>query len=111
MSLISTIRNWPDKKKRNFTIVTAIILTLLIVGVWYWFDSTYNAKDEPTYKPNPFASFSGMFQDIGNEFHTASNQLASTTAFVKAQLASSTATSTPASTSTSATSTVKAGKK
>ncbi len=107
MSWITNIRNWPEKKKRNFAVFTAIILTLIIVGVWYWFDTTYNAKDESTYKPNLFSSFSGMFSDIANEFHLASAQLASTTAFIRSEIASSTATSTLASTSTAATSTKK----
>ena len=110
MKVIERIKSWPEKKKRSFAIILAIVLTIVIVGVWYWYDATYNAKNESTYHPNPFASFSGMFSDISNEFHSASTQLASTTAFIKSEIASSTATST-ATTSASTSTTQKTAKK
>ena len=32
------IRGWSDKKKRNFSILLAVVLTLLIVFLWHTFD-------------------------------------------------------------------------
>jgi len=110
MPFLEKIKSWPPKKKRNFSVFVAVILTLIIVGAWHWYDATYN-NDNSTYKPDPFESLSGFFSDVGNEFRAASNQLASTTAFIKEQLASSTATSTATSAPQVASTTQKSAKK
>ncbi len=91
MSFIDKIKNWPNKKKRFFSIAAAIFLTIVIVGPWYWLEIAQNKNTEPAHKSDSLSSLNKLFQDISGEFHTASEQFGSTTAFIKSQLASTSA--------------------
>jgi len=71
MSILNSIRQKPDNQKKLFSLVSAIILTLLIVFVWYSFtsnlDSTNMAGED---KPSTLSSLSPL-QVIKDEFSKA----------------------------------------
>jgi len=98
MSLIQKIQDWSDKKKKIFSIITAIFLTLIIAGLWYQFHGSQNKSDASV--SNSFSSFNKMFEDIGNGFNAATNQFGSTTDLIRSQFASSTIFDATTSTST-----------
>jgi len=76
MGLLTKIREMPDNKKKIFSLVTAIILTLIIVVVWFSFTnvSSPNSVNEE----NKLSSFSPM-QVIKDEFSKAFSNFKSTT--------------------------------
>lgn len=59
MKYLDVVKKWPIEKKRNFSIIVAVFLTLLIIGINYsvnlvWHDdetvNTYAEKDNPINK-------------------------------------------------------------
>ncbi len=75
MSILAKIRQKPDNQKKLFSFMMAIILTLVIVVVWYSFISNTGPKQiagEET--PNTLSSLSPM-QVIKDEFSKAFSNL------------------------------------
>lgn len=71
MGILNKIRQRPDNQKKLFSLVMAIILTLIIVVVWYSFTSNSGSKQiagEET--PNTLSSLSPL-QVIKDEFSKA----------------------------------------
>ena len=69
MGILNSIRNQPDNQKKIVSLVLAVILTAIIVSVWF----TYSDKGEnkiASEEPNKLSSVS-PFQMIKEEFSKA----------------------------------------
>ena len=97
MSLLDKIKQRPDNQKKIFSLVTAIILTLVILVVWMSFSGV---SDQPKTDSNKLSSVSplGVIKD---EFFKAFSNFKNITTELKAtDTATSTATSTEIATTT-----------
>ncbi|MBU6370850.1 MAG: hypothetical protein KGH93_02525 [Patescibacteria group bacterium] len=108
MSFLDKIRNWPEGKKRTFAVVTALVLTFVIVVGWGIFDAAVNRQSSNS---DAFLPLRGTIDEFLNEFHSASANLASTTAAIRAEYASMTAKMATGTASTTATTSQKKVKK
>jgi hypothetical protein len=71
MSILETVREKPDNQKKLFALVGAIILTLLIVFVWYSFGSNRKSADLAAAVGESRLSSVSPWQVIKDEFSDA----------------------------------------
>jgi methyl-accepting chemotaxis protein len=69
MSILEKIKSRPDNQKKIFSLVTAVILTLIIVGLWFSLTSDSDKVAEKN-APSKLSSISPM-QVIKDEFSKA----------------------------------------
>jgi hypothetical protein len=67
MSILTKIRQWPDNRKRVFSLVSALVLTLVILILWL---STGSSQVLPQAEESKLSSISPM-QVIKDEFTKA----------------------------------------
>ncbi len=106
MSFLGTIQNWPEKKKRNFSILLASILTVVIIVSWFAFNPAQKGSDafQSAYASNQINALKDSFQKFLTQFQLLKGQIASTT---KALIQNSTSTTPTAASTTLSTTTTK----
>ena len=67
MSILTRIRQWPDNRKRVFSLVSALVLTLVILILWL---SAGSSQISPQVEESKLSSISPM-QVIKDEFTKA----------------------------------------
>lgn len=70
MGILSSIKRRSDSEKNVFSFFTAIIFTLVIVGVWFSFKSAYSNNQANGEKENKLSSLNPV-QVIKDEFSRA----------------------------------------
>ena len=88
MNIINRMKKWPDEKKRNFSVIASLFLTILMAGSWYGFSMKYqpsvSKRDNTT-----FESVKQSFNDIFSTFSKTTDQIARNAASLKAMASSS----------------------
>ncbi len=113
MSFLGGMRQWPDGKKRNFSLFIAFCVTSLLVSGWGIFDRIHNRSSAPA-SDDSFAYLKETAKTFVNGFNAAKEQyFGATTTALLTSLLHGVGTSTVATTSTSTTlvSTTSASKK
>ena len=74
-NLISRIRNWPIEKKKFFSILIAIVLTILIVVLNMYFNSIWQDETPKTnyLQENAINSMQKSFSNVLNEIQPTIN--------------------------------------
>jgi hypothetical protein len=78
MGILNLIRQQSDGQKKIVSLVTAVILTLIIVFVWYSFSNSNGSEELAVNEPSKLSSISPV-QMIKDEFSKAFSNFKETT--------------------------------
>ena len=89
MKIIDRISKWPSEKKKIFSLIVAVFLTILIIILWFTVDF-YFKKDniEDTVSSDNFSevkeSFLNIFEDLNTNISTTSeNNINASTSLIE----------------------------
>ena len=75
MNGFNDLKNWPDKKKRVFSIILAAVITLIIVGTWIVLRPKVKIDDEINNENNKAAqSIKESIDEISEKFSEMKGQ-------------------------------------
>jgi|LakMenEpi03Aug12_release.lakeMendotaPanAssembly.Ray.scaffolds.fasta_scaffold1044939_2 hypothetical protein len=71
MKIIERISKWPSEKKKIFSLIVAVFLTILVIILWFTVDF-YFKKDniEDTTSSDNFSEVKESFKDIFKDLNT-----------------------------------------
>ncbi len=80
MKIFDIIRNWPDEKKKKFSIVIALCITIVIAGTWFIFRSKLDISQKGDQADKQTVNaFTDSFQKISADFNSIKEQISGTT--------------------------------
>jgi hypothetical protein len=92
MKWLSTVKGWPEKKKKTFSIISAGALTILIVAAWIAFRPSTNTFVESDANNKAIQYVTKSFNEISNQFNTLGEQLFGTSSASTTEATSATTT-------------------
>lgn len=107
--MFKDLKNWSDEKKKNFSVIMAVLITIILVGGWFFVKSkiSYFNENSPA-DDRAIDDLKQSFYQVSDKFNEAKNQYFGTSTGIStdSSQASGTASSSDGIEATSSTSTV-----